>query len=144
MRTIQLRKAGLFSQDIAGNVCILPVATPVHQQLEILLKYTWSGSVRYFSSGLGEGRSTVEISFIWGNLTVSVFTERTFVLQVLFKAPKIAGFQPKPHNNPASIGRDLPHVPDCSLHANLPIYFSHRLLGPEKRSSQTCSGLQNP
>lgn len=53
IQTVQLRKAGLFSQHISGYVCILPVATPVHQQLENLLKYTWSDSVCNFSSGLG-------------------------------------------------------------------------------------------
>jgi len=74
---------------------------------------------------------------------VSALTERTFVLQDLYKAPKIADFLHKPQNNPASIWRDLPHIPDRSLHANLPIYFSHRLLGHEKRSS-FCSGLQKP
>lgn len=51
--TVQLRKAGLFSQHISGYVCILPVATPVHQQLENPRKYTWSDSVCNFSSGLG-------------------------------------------------------------------------------------------
>lgn len=95
--------------------------------------FIWLGSVKW--------RSTVEIGLIWGNLTASVLTERTFVLQVLYKAPKIADFLHKPQNNPANIWRDSPHIPNCSLHANLPIYFSHRLLGHEKRSS-SCSGLQ--
>jgi len=51
--TVQLRKAGLFGQHRSGYVCILPVATPVHQQLENPFKYTWSDSVCNFASGLG-------------------------------------------------------------------------------------------
>lgn len=50
---VQVGKVGLFSQRVSGYVCILPVATPVHQQLENALKYTWSDSVCNFSSGLG-------------------------------------------------------------------------------------------
>lgn len=53
VQTVQRGKAGLLSQHISRYVCILPVATPVHQQLENPLKYTWSDSVCNFSSGLG-------------------------------------------------------------------------------------------
>lgn len=85
----------------------------MHQQLKNLPRYTWSHSACNFSSGLGvlnEDQLLKSASF-----GESDFIERTFVLQVLCEASKIAAFLCQPQNNPSSICLTSQTVPSMQI-----------------------------
>lgn len=91
--------------------------------------FIWLGSVKW--------RSAAEIGLIWAIW----FPEKTFVLQVLYETPKIAGFLCKPRNNPASICLTSQTVPSMQTYGWI---FPTACLVMKRDLPQLSQGFRKP